>query len=526
MCIRDRGEQVPDASARTIQLCPWVRMDQFNDPNPRVPSNPIGPVQTSCFNCTQYVDANLDPHLCGYVGDDKTKYCSSLTCQGPIYGIGKDLAVFIQVRGEPPSVVSARTSKPPVGAFGPGVQATYAHISFEAPVVNKVSVDGGATPCDICVVDPLQPIMLNATGMPLNQSVIDAYESGVDEKGNPVGAAVQVTIGGQPCAVLSCSELGVVCTVPDASGANLAIELTVGGQKVAAPSNFSYSPPNVTGVVSLNDGSQFLPSWGGKINITGEYFANITAGGCQLCAVTIVLPSGNVPCQPIVWSGTWITCTAPASGSISLQAAQVVVTTDSGSSPITAANSLTFNKCGFGALPGGVCLNSGDQVCSDNWLCEHSSQIDSTTHNLICDHQTANCTCPTDGVCQNGGVLDPATCRCGCVGGYSSSGGGVIPESRGALTAAVCDLCLTSCGGLQKQVQNSSKCGCEFNMLHLIWIILLIVLVFAAVGFGFWRWRLAQQSKGIPLLSGNNNNNKHADEEARESEPIDSASYM
>lgn len=70
--------------------------------------------------------------------------------------------------------------------------------------------------------------------------------------------------------------------------------------------------------------------------------------------------------------------------------------------------------------------------------------------------------------------------------------------------------------GLVLQVQNESKCGCEFNQIHIVWIVALCLLLLAAIVFGFIRWRRTQAPKDAPLLQHDSQANEISEEEVSE----------
>lgn len=227
-----------------------------------------------------------------------------------------------------------------------------------------------------------------------------------------------------------------------------------------------------------------IPSYGGSITITGQYFADKGS----IVINDVADPAKTHACEVVTWSEKEIVCTAGSSGGAAQILATVTVTVASGK----CAGSLTYAACSFSS-PGESCLPDGKYTCSNNYACQNDN----------CNAVGTTCTCPDDSdgkFCGNGGTLD-SDCHCKCVNGWVNPGhlvvDGAVPP---AYTNGTCSSCPVSCGGLDKKIQTSSKCGCEFNKLHLIWIVFLGLCALGAIGFGIWKWQ-SMQPKKQPLLN-------------------------
>lgn len=130
---------------------------------------------------------------------------------------------------------------------------------------------------------------------------------------------MQVKIGDAACLIVNVSNIEVSCTVPVASGVDLNITLSVGGQQAVATKKFNYPPPVVYKVQPSS-----VPSFGGQdITLTGFGFGKQDAG----TTAVLKLPSGAaLNCTPSNWTNTLIVCNVPKSGSPDEQKAAVIVT--------------------------------------------------------------------------------------------------------------------------------------------------------------------------------------------------------
>ncbi len=110
----------------------------------------------------------------------------------------------------------------------------------------------------------------------------------------PSGAALTITVGGNPCPVTGHNHVQATCTLPPGQG-TVNVIATVGGQS-SPPALFVYDSPDITSVAPA-----ILPTAGGATTITGVNFGVIGT-------VTI----GGVACPVTSYGQTQIVCTAPA----------------------------------------------------------------------------------------------------------------------------------------------------------------------------------------------------------------------
>ena len=480
---------------QVIRICPFANMDVSSK---KTHANPDGPSLDTCFNCTEYGDAvDLDLRLCnggvppGYQPTDKhwpesnkNAVCSRLTCTGIPPGIGGNYAVFVSIHGEPPSLVVGEApplDKPQATAF----TTQYARLNYALPVITKLASSNSGMSCtsEACEAAPGDVLTVTADNLPNNDLVVETYRRGLSPEAQK-NDIVYIQLGDSKCPIVttpnSSTTTEAVCTVPLSSGRGLNLTLVVAGQASRKPSTFNYPEPIVKGVSPAT-----IPSYGGSITVTGHYFAD--KGSVDINDV--VDPAQTHACEVVTWSEKEIVCTAGSSGGAAqIRPATVTVTVASGN----CAGSLTYAACSFSS-PGESCLPDGKHTCSNNYACQNGN----------CNAVGATCTCPDDSdgkFCGNGGTLDSG-CHCKCVNGWANPGhlvvDGAVPP---AYTNGTCSSCPVSCGGLDKKIQTSSKCGCEFNKLHLIWIVFLGLLALGAIGFGIWKWQ-SMQPKKQPLLN-------------------------
>jgi len=479
---------------QVIRICPFANMDVSSK---KTHANPDGPSLDTCFNCTEYGDAvDLDLRLCnggvppGYQPTDKhwpesnkNAVCSRLTCTGIPPGIGGNYAVFVSIHGEPPSLVVGEApplDKPQATAF----TTQYARLNYALPVITKLASSNSGMRCtsETCEAAPGDVITVTADNLPNNDLVVETYRRGLSPEAQK-NDIVYIQLGDSKCPIVttpnSSTTTEAVCTVPLSSGRGLNLTLVVAGQASRKPSTFNYPEPIVKHVSPAT-----IPSYGGSITITGQYFAD--KGSVDINDVAD--PAKTHACEVVTWSEKEIVCTAGSSGGAAQISATVTVTVASGN----CAGSLSYAACSFSSK-GESCLPDGKYTCSNNYACQNDN----------CNAVGATCSCPDDSdgkFCGNGGTLD-SDCHCKCVNGWANPGhlvvDGAVPP---AYTNGTCSSCPVSCGGLDKKIQTSSKCGCEFNKLHLIWIVFLGLLALGAIGFGIWKWQ-SMQPKKQPLLN-------------------------
>jgi len=305
------------------------------------------------------------------------------------------------------------------------------------------------------------------------------------------------------------------------------ITLSVGKQPTTASQKLDFPAPVISKVTGSISGKDTVPSWGDTITIEGKYLGSQSIGATVqlVLADQSTLPS----CQVNSWTQLKINCTTAGFPDIlkTTEVVNVVVTTASGSSNKEA---LSYEACDFLTKAGGLCKQDGSQECNTNYECSYSGSTKMIPNNGVCDHEGATCHCPESAAeCKNG-VFHAETCSCECTNGWSSSGAAQIPDAfvNGqagiyGTSAGVCDTCSQSCGSLDKKVETPDKCGCEFNKLNLIWILLLVVLFLVAVGFGVWKYKKSQPDH-IPLNKPLIKDEAQDDEE--DPERTDSAAYM
>jgi hypothetical protein len=478
-------------SNQAIRICPFVNMDVTHA---HVKANPVGPPASSCFNCTAYDDkSSLDLALCnggkppGFQPTDpswpvsnKNAYCSRLTCTGIPPGIGGGYAVFVDVYGEPPSLTVGDIDQKPTDA---SFTEAYAKFNYALPKIIEVSSSNDKLVCNTaaCEAAPGDEITIHADNLPQSEGVVQTYRNGLS-KSDAQKPVISVTIGGFECKLGDWNMTHVHCTVPEGSGLSLNLALTVAGQKARTPTPFSFPKPHVTGV-SPNP----IPSYGEPITVTGIYFGPT--------GTVMLNPSRRAEsrsCETVSWSSTQVVCNPGPSGTDIEIKYSVSLTDASG----TTTGSVIYDKCEF-KDKGEYCNSNGSVNCTNNYACSSTGGD--------CNVKGAQCSCPADEdgtFCQNMGVLD-SDCACKCVNGYTNDGGaeveGSVPK---AYAPGLCTSCSVSCGGLDKKVATSDKCGCEFNKLHLIWIIVLALLVVAVIGFGVWKWIQSRPvKKSQPLLN-------------------------
>jgi hypothetical protein len=497
---------------QVIRICPFTNMGVKPPEN----ANPQGPDPSTCFNCTEYGSADeLQLARCngavppGFQPTDrswpeasKNAYCSRLTCTGIPPGIGGGYAVFVDIAGEPPSVVvndfpPSQCQKPLAESF----TTKYATFNYALPVITKLSSSNLGMACDAtkCEASPGDILTVTAENLPHNEAIVETYRRGLpaDKQQDEI---VYINLGDMKCPITSSnSSTQAVCTVPVSSGRGFNLTLVVAGQSNRAPSTFDFPMPSVDKVSPAS-----VPSYGGEITITGKYFADKGS-----VAITDKSDSSDYiqihACDVTKWSQTEIVCTTGSSGGAAEIVKDVVVSVASGDS----SGSLTYAACSF-SNPGEVCLSDGKYSCTNNYECSST--------NDDCNTAGAVCSCPEDAddtLCGNGGKLD-RVCKCVCVNGWVNSGHELIPGAvPKAYTNGTCSSCPVSCSGLDKKVQSASKCGCEFDKLHLIWIIFLVLLVVGAIGFGVWKWK-SKQPKKVPLLNKGLLNNGAKDDRDEE----------
>jgi len=491
-----------------LRLCPFSNMATLNG------HPPVGPPPSSCFNCSAYSvnPPDLSLALCGF-SDPKTKNtkCSSLSCSHVPAGIGQ-VSVFLDVMGEPASVVALQNALAAPGSSS----IALASFVYAAPVITGFKVPKKAcslTPDSTskCQARAGDNVTITADNLPFNMTIVETFNLWSPEQG------LAVMIGNAPCLniELASPATSLTCTLPVSSGGKLAVTLIVGSQTHTIPSLFYYPAPNVTSVLPAS-----IPSYGSEITIKGTDFAK---GG----TVSLILPDGSqLPCSnPTNYTVSSLTCSAPKSQSRLTVDAAIAVSTLSGVSNLTI--SVDYKQCAFSTVIGGVCRSDGTQLCTSSFSCAHSAAPASAEYNQQCDFALASCECEfAESPCQNGGVYDKEACSCACVNGYSSSGkgGSAIPDTQPpGFYSGFCDMCETSCGTFDKEVKTAQKCGCEFNMLHLIWILTLAVLVLVAIGFGAFKYRQMKQ-KQLPVPLGEYLKAGDEEEEPRESRG-DSTTY-
>jgi len=477
---------------QAIGFCPWLNMTSAQNPN--------GPNKDACFLCPQ--ESVTPPGRmteCEFP-DYQQQLCNTMTCKQIPAGIGTDLAMFVFIPGEPASMLATHDSLP-YAADGVAIDGKV-QINYQAPTIEKVYINGTECPADGCHGGPGDIISMDATNLPPSNDARVTYQNGHGPRSD-----IKVTVGAD-CEYediqIDFNANKVSCKIPVNAGTNQEISLTVGHQKVVASKKLNYPGPTVTSVTPNS-----IPSWSGvNITVTGKNFASQApdAGGAQL---SIVQGSRKIGCQVLDWSLYEITCKPDQYGAIAKadETTHVIITTASGASNTDTNSELKYQECPFLNTPGGLCTTEGSQECNTNYECSYPGSAQSIKDNGVCDHKSATCTCP-EIKCQHG-EFHKASCSCECINGWSSSSSVQIPgafdiDGKVGQSAGVCDACAVSCGSLDKKIQTAEKCGCEFNMLNLIWIVLLVVIVLVAVGFGVWKYKKNQPGTYKALDSGKN----------------------
>lgn len=130
-------------------------------------------------------------------------------------------------------------------------------------------------------------------------------------------ALVSVSIGSRAATVTAATHTSITATVPSGVGSNLNVDVTVEGQTATAPQSFTYSGPEVSGIV---------PNTG---TTEGAYVARISGSGFGASGPADVTV-GGVACSALANGGpTGVDCTIPAGIGVDRP---VVVTTASGPS--------------------------------------------------------------------------------------------------------------------------------------------------------------------------------------------------
>ena len=221
--------------------------------------------------------------------------------------------------------------KHPVVITAGGQASSVGHISYMGPGVEKLISFGGTPGDDLAII-------------------------GV----NFGAAGATVTVGGAPCPVSDQNHTQITCTLPQGSGSEVEVMVSVGGQS-AEPALFAFAPATVQSFSPT-----YLPTTGGHLTLTGSGFgfdgASVTVGP-HACAVTSQtptsitcnLPGGAGKDHPVKVS---IAGQTQAAGTFSYQwpALQAI-------SPVgaTAGQHITLTGSNFGSS--GAKVTVGDLAC-------------------------------------------------------------------------------------------------------------------------------------------------------------------
>ncbi|WP_193213647.1 IPT/TIG domain-containing protein [Luteolibacter marinus] len=188
-------------------------------------------------------------------------------------------------------------------------------------------------------------------------------------------AGAWVTIGGAPAPVISQTHTSIQCTLPPGQGANLPLELIVGGQ-TPPPTFFSYDAPVVTAI----DAPSGKPTTGAvTIELQGNNFGSIgamvTLGGSPVpvisqthTSIQCSLPSGQGANLPLV-----VTVAGQASSDVFFSYDAPAVTAVNAPSGKPTAGGVPIELLGHNFGLGGATVTVGGAV----------APVISQTHNSI-----------------------------------------------------------------------------------------------------------------------------------------------
>jgi len=268
---------------------------------------------------------------------------------------------------------------------------------------------------------------------------------------------------------------------------------------------------------------------GAQVTITGANFGDLTEN------IEVLLHPAGAPaqnCTPIVVQDTEIVCKAPNAPTmtekhtwtIEVHAGLGVHMQTSGSTPgvvyttVPCTETCDTGECG----PNGECIcgtvgKGTGQINFVNYtkpgaLTKDKVPIISCECGLTAVNRT-----PEDAMftysCQNGGTAS-GTCGCACQPNWEAT----PTPAPGSLTpvTSLCDSCSAPCDGALDSyhpVQDGTECGCHFNKLNLLWIILVPIFLIGAIVGGVFLYK--KYSRGQSGPSKKDSRRQKAAEERR-----------